>query len=66
MAFVTDMRGECRAGVTPQTVWYPTIPDRPKVVIIEVNAGPGEPTPRATNAPIPKKKKKLSEIWLFK
>ena len=21
MALVTDMRGECRAGVTPQTVW---------------------------------------------
>ena len=21
MAFVTDMRGECRAGVTPHTVW---------------------------------------------
>lgn len=21
IAFVTDMRGECKAGVTPQTVW---------------------------------------------
>ncbi|TNN71364.1 hypothetical protein EYF80_018442 [Liparis tanakae] len=34
MALVTDMSGECRAGLTPHTVWYPTMPARPKVVTI--------------------------------
>ena len=46
MALVTDIRGECRAGVTPQTVWYPTMPARPKVVTIWVKAALGAARPR--------------------
>lgn len=30
IALVTDMRGECRAGVTPHTVWYPGKQDQRK------------------------------------
>lgn len=30
MAFVTDISGEWRAGVTPQTVWYPEDWNQPK------------------------------------
>lgn len=46
MALVTDMSGECRAGVTPHTVWYPTMPARPKVVTIWVKAALGADRPR--------------------
>lgn len=46
MALVTDMSGECRAGVTPHTVWYPTMPARPKVVTIWVKAALGAARPR--------------------
>lgn len=50
---VTDMRGECRAGVTPHTVWYPTMPASPKVVTICVKAalGAARPRPSRTAAP---------------
>lgn len=54
MALVTDIKGECNAGVTPHTVWYPTIPDKLSVVSIDVKAGFGEATPRASKVPIPK------------
>lgn len=37
MAFVTDMSGECNAGVTPQTVWYPQMLASPNFVSIELN-----------------------------
>lgn len=53
MALVTDMSGECRAGVTPQTVWYPTMPARPKVVTIWVKAALGADKPRPIRVPIP-------------
>lgn len=53
MALVTDMRGECRAGVTPHTVWYPTIPAKPKVVTIWVKAALGEMMPRARQVETP-------------
>ncbi len=53
MALVTDMRGECRAGVTPHTVWYPTIPAKPKVVTIWVKAALGEMMPRARQVDTP-------------
>lgn len=53
MALVTDMRGECRAGVTPHTVWYPTMPDKPKVVTIWVKAALGEMMPRARQVDTP-------------
>lgn len=56
MAFVTDMRGEWSAGVTPHTVWYPTIPDKPNTVSMEVNSAFGETIPRPTILPTPKKK----------
>ena len=47
MALVTDMSGECSAGVTPHTVWYPTMPARPNVVTIWVKAALGATMPRA-------------------
>jgi hypothetical protein len=53
MALVTDMSGEWRAGVTPHTVWYPTMPARPNVVIIVVKAGFGEAIPKPSNPPKP-------------
>lgn len=56
MALVTDISGECKAGVTPHTVWYPTIPAKPNVVNIEVNAGFGAAIPRLNIVPIPEKK----------
>ena len=51
MALVTDINGECRAGTTDQTVWYPQITLRPKTVLIAVNAGLGELIPNAFNPP---------------
>lgn len=64
MAFVTDMRGECRAGVTPHTVWYPTIPARPKVVTIWVNAALGEIMPRARQVETPAETERCeSFLW---
>lgn len=62
IAFVTDMRGECKAGVTPHTVWYPTSPDKPNVVNIVVNAWFGDKTPKPSIDPIPDKKK---NNWLL-
>lgn len=53
MALVTDMRGEWRAGVTPHTVWYPTMPARPKVVTIWVKAALGAARPRARHVERP-------------
>ena len=46
IALVTDMRGECRAGVTPHTTLYPITPARENVVIMEANAGFGDMRPR--------------------
>lgn len=46
------MRGEWRAGVTPQITLYPTNPARPKVKKLSINAGPVA-FPRATAVPIP-------------
>ena len=53
MAFVTDMRGLCRAGVTPHTVWYPHTLASPNLVTMELNTAPGEATPSAMMAPRP-------------
>jgi len=53
MALVTDMSGECKAGVTPHTVWYPTMPARPKVVTIWVKAALGADRPRPSRVAIP-------------
>lgn len=68
MALVTDIRGEWRAGVTPQTVWYPTIPAKPKVVTMVVKAGLGEiiPRPGKMNSILLKKIQKLHrKLWKF-
>jgi hypothetical protein len=62
MALVTDMSGEWRAGVTPHTVWYPTMPARPKVVIIVVKAGFGETIPNPNNPPKPGTQTHVSNI----
>ena len=53
MAFVTLIRGLCRAGVTPHTVWYPQMLDRPNLVTMELKTGPGETAPSAMTAPRP-------------
>ena len=47
-AFVTDMRGLCKAGVTPQTTWYPTMPAKAKVLSIFRNSGSGAVYPNAS------------------
>jgi hypothetical protein len=49
IAFVIDIRGVCRAGFTPQTLWYPATTAREKVVSIEWKAGlVGQRTPKPT------------------
>lgn len=53
MALVTLMRGLCRAGVTPQTVWYPQMLASPNLVTVELKTAPGEAAPRAMMAPNP-------------
>jgi hypothetical protein len=52
IAFVTDIRGECNAGATPQTTLYPIIPANPNVKKLLINAGPAS-FPSATAEPIP-------------
>lgn len=53
IAFVIDIRGVCRAGVTPQTEKYPVITDRDKIVLIVKIAGSGQtnPNPRVPSKP---------------
>ena len=46
MALVTDMSGECSAGVTPHTVWKPQMDASPNLVTIDEKAGPGEAAAR--------------------
>lgn len=58
MALVTDMSGECRAGVTPHTVWYPTMPARPKVVTIWVKAALGAHRPRPSSVAEPENRER--------
>jgi hypothetical protein len=55
IALVTLMRGVCKAGVTLQTLWYPAIAAKEKVVTIPKNTGSGHKTPKPTNEdkPIP-------------
>ena len=53
IALVTDIKGLCRAGVTPHTVWYPTTLASPNLVTMELKMGPGEPAPNAMTAPKP-------------
>lgn len=53
MALVTLIRGLCRAGVTPQTVWYPQMLASPNLVTVELKTAPGEAAPRAMMAPRP-------------
>lgn len=52
MAFVTDIRGECKAGATPQTTRYPIKPARPKVKKLDINRGPVN-LPSPTTVPMP-------------
>lgn len=66
MAFVTDISGEWRAGLTPHTVWYPTIPARPKVVTIWVKAALGATSPRPITDVRPKLKKQDVKHFIFK
>lgn len=62
IALVTDMSGECRAGVTPHTVWYPTIPERPNVVTICVKASLGATVPRPNIPAKPRRKAQESTV----
>mmetsp|Transcript_8951 Transcript_8951/g.22147 ORF Transcript_8951/g.22147 Transcript_8951/m.22147 type:complete len:211 (+) Transcript_8951:1955-2587(+) len=50
-ALVTDMSGECSAGVTPHTVWYPQMEASPNLVSMEENAGLGAAAPTASRPP---------------
>lgn len=59
---VTDMSGECRAGVTPHTVWYPTMPARPNVVTIWVKAAFGAATPRPNKVATPGKAREIGTV----
>ena len=52
MAFVTDIRGECNAGATPQTTRYPIKPASPNVKTLVINRGPVT-LPSATTVPMP-------------
>lgn len=52
IAFVTDIKGECRAGATPQTTRYPISPANPNVKKLLMNAGPAT-FPSAITPPIP-------------
>lgn len=47
MALVTDINGECSAGTTPHTVWYPQIEASPNFVNMALNTGLGEAYPNA-------------------
>lgn len=40
MALVTDIRGECSAGDTPHTVWYPQMLASPNLVSMPLNVAP--------------------------
>ena len=53
IALVTDIRGEWRAGVTPQTTLYPITPAKEKVVTMVAKAGFGETIPRLRREPKP-------------
>lgn len=53
IALVTDIRGEWRAGVTPQTTLYPITPAKEKVVTMVAKAGFGEAIPKARSEPKP-------------
>ena len=67
MALVTDMRGLCRAGDTPHTVWYPHTLASPNLVTMELNTAPGEATPSAMMAPRPPVvTKALFRVGLYK
>ena len=56
-ALVTDIRGECKAGVTPHTTLYPMTPAREKVVTIWLKARFGDAIPRPINETNPAIKK---------
>ena len=53
MALVTLMRGECSAGVTPHTVWYPQMDASPNLATMLLNALPGEAAPSASRPASP-------------
>merc|ERR1712213_8937 len=53
IAFVTDIKGEWRAGTTDHTVWDPQMQLRPKMALMVVKAELGAPTPKAVKLPSP-------------
>ena len=53
MALVTLMSGECSAGVTPHTVWYPQMDARPNLATMLLNVLPGEAAPSASSPASP-------------
>mmetsp|Transcript_4294 Transcript_4294/g.9367 ORF Transcript_4294/g.9367 Transcript_4294/m.9367 type:complete len:218 (-) Transcript_4294:1554-2207(-) len=48
MAFVTAINGECRAGATPHTTWYPARPARPNVAMRLTEEGESAVRPNPT------------------
>ena len=53
IALVTLIRGLCRAGCTPHTVWYPARVASPNLAIIAANTGDGPARPAETTEPRP-------------
>ena len=53
MALVTDMSGECSAGLTLHTDWKPASVARPHLVTMDAEAGPGPSIDRPTMEPRP-------------
>ena len=64
MAFVTDIKGECNAGATPQMTLYPTRPARPNVKKLFMNAVPVI-FPSAITDPIPAVTVATSRVAFF-
>lgn len=65
IAFVIDISGVCRAGVTPQTHKYPPTTARENVLVIARNAGSGHKTPRPSSEarPVATVKALFSVFW---
>mmetsp|Transcript_27848 Transcript_27848/g.31278 ORF Transcript_27848/g.31278 Transcript_27848/m.31278 type:complete len:210 (+) Transcript_27848:1512-2141(+) len=49
IAFVTAINGECNAGATPHTTWYPARPARPNVASRLIAEGESAVRPNPTN-----------------
>ena len=68
IALVTDIKGECRAGVTPHTTLYPITPASENVVTIVAKAGFGDTKPRPItleSTAINKRRKIIIKLYIL-